>query len=237
MTETAARTPAVRAFRAAFPLTLPVLAGFAFLGIAYGVLMQSIGLGAGWTFLMSFLVFAGAMQYVAITLFAAYFSPLYALAVTLMVNARHIFYGISLLEKMKDVGPFKPFIIFALCDETFSIICSAEPPQGTDRGMFFFFVALLNWWYWILGSLCGVLIGGLLTFNTQGLDFTLTAMFVVIFLNQWAKPENRSSSLIGVGCSLICLILFGPGRFIIPAMALMLAVFALAGKKLAGGDV
>ena len=235
MTTTDTRGRAAKAFRAAFPLTLPVMAGFAFLGIAYGVLMQSIGLGAGWTFLTSFIVFAGAMQYVAIAFFAAYFSPLYALAVTLMVNARHIFYGLSLLEKIKDAGLFKPYVIFALCDETFSIICTTEAPDGVDRGWFMFFVALLNHWYWVIGSLIGVLIGNLLNFNTQGLDFTLTALFVVIFLSQWSKPENRPSSLIGVGCSLLCLVLFGPGRFIIPAMALMLAVFALSGKKLTGG--
>jgi len=233
----AAATPgrAVRAFRAAFPLTLPVMTGFLFLGIAYGVLMHSIGMGAGVTFFMSFLVYAGAMQYVAITLFTAYFNPLYALAVTLMVNARHIFYGLSMLDKIKDAGPFKPFVIFALTDETFSIICSAEPPEGVDRRLFMFFVAFLNWWYWILGSLLGVLVGSLLTFNTEGLDFTLTALFVVIFLNQWMKRSNRASALIGVGCSLLCLILLGPDRFIIPAMALMLGIFALSGKKLVGG--
>jgi len=236
MTETATHKRAVRAFRAAFPLTLPVMAGFLFLGIAYGVLMHGIGLGAGWTFLTSFIVFAGAMQYIAITLFTAAFNPLYALFVTLMVNARHIFYGLSMLEKMKGAGRFKPFVIFAMCDETFSILCSAEAPEGVDRGFFMFFVALLNWWYWIIGSLLGVLLGNLLAFNAQGLDFTLTALFVVIFLNQWMKPENRPSSLIGVGCSLLCLILFGAYHFIIPAMALMLIVFALTGKKLAGGN-
>jgi len=176
------------------------------------------------------------MQYIAITLFTAAFNPLYALFVTLMVNARHIFYGLSMLEKMKGAGRFKPFVIFAMCDETFSILCSAEAPEGVDRGFFMFFVALLNWWYWIIGSLLGVLLGNLLAFNAQGLDFTLTALFVVIFLNQWMKPENRPSSLIGVGCSLLCLILFGAYHFIIPAMALMLIVFALTGKKLAGGN-
>ncbi|MCL2858009.1 MAG: AzlC family ABC transporter permease [Oscillospiraceae bacterium] len=237
MTATAAPARSVRALKAAFPLTLPVMAGFVFLGTAYGVLMQSLGLGAGWTFLMSAVVFAGAMQYVAITLFTAAFNPLYALAITLMVNARHIFYGLSLLKKMRAAGPFKPLIVFALCDETFSIICTAEAPEGVDRGMFMFFVALLNWCYWVLGSLLGVLVGGLLTLSTQGLDFTLTALFVVIFLNQWAKPGSRPSSLIGVVCSLLCLFLFGPELFIIPAMALMLVVFAISGKKLAGGDV
>ncbi|MCL2579209.1 MAG: AzlC family ABC transporter permease [Oscillospiraceae bacterium] len=228
---------AALAFRAAFPLTLPVLTGFVFLGVAYGVLMQSIGLGAGWTFLVSFLVFAGSMQYVALTFFTAAFNPLYALAVTLMVNARHIFYGLSMLEKIRDAGPLKPYIIFALCDETFSIITSAEIPEGVDRGWFMFFVALLNRWYWIIGTVCGVLVGNLLSFDTRGLDFTLTALFVVIFLNQWDKPSNRPSALIGVGCSLACLLLFGPEWFILPAMAFILGVFALSGSKPAGGDV
>jgi len=236
MPATDTRKRAAQAFRAAFPLTLPVLAGFFFLGTAYGILMHNIGVGAGWTFLMSFLVFAGAMQYVAIAFFAASFNPLYALAVTLMVNARHIFYGLSMLERIKEAGPFKPYVIFALCDETFSILCSADIPEGVDSGFFMFFVAFLNRWYWIIGSLCGVLIGNLLTFNTQGLEFTLTALFVVIFLNQWAKPENRPNSLIGIGCSLLCLVLLGAERFIIPAMSLILIVFALSGKKLVGGD-
>ena len=237
MTATATRKRAIRAFRAAFPLTLPVLAGFLFLGIAYGVLMHSIGMGVGWTFLTSFLVFAGSMQYLAIALFAASFNPLYVLAVTLTVNARHIFYGLSMLDKIKDAGPFRPYVIFAMCDETFSILCSTEIPEGVDSGFFMFFVAFLNRWYWILGSVCGAAIGNLLTFNTKGLDFTLTALFVVIFLDQWLGRANRPSSLIGLGCSLFCLILFGPEGFVIPTMALMLGVFALLGKKLVGGAV
>jgi len=222
---------AIRAFMAAFPLTLPVMAGFLFLGIAYGVLMHSMGLGAFWTFLTSFLVFAGSMQYVALTLFAASFNPIYALAVTLMVNARHIFYGLSMLERIKDAGCFKPYVVFALCDETFSILCSADIPDEVDRGFFMFFVAFLNRWYWIIGSVSGALIGNLITFSTQGLDFTLTAMFIVIFLNQWMKPQNRRSSLVGVGCSLLCLVLFGSDRFIIPAMVMILGVFAFFHKK------
>ena len=221
-----------KAFRVAFPLTLPVMAGFLFLGIAYGVLMNSIGLGVGWTFLTSFLVFAGSMQYVALTLFTASFNPFYALAVTLMVNARHIFYGLSMLDRLKGAGRFKPYVIFALCDETFSILCSTDIPENVDRGFFMFFVAFLNRWYWIIGSVCGAFIGNLVTFNTQGLDFALTALFVVIFLNQWCKPANRPSSLIGIGCSLLCLITFGAEHFVIPAMALMLGVFALFSKKL-----
>ena len=223
---------AAKALRKAFPLTLPVMAGFLFLGISYGVLMHGAGLGPGWTFLTSFLVFAGSMQYVAITLFLARFDPLYALLVTLMVNARHMFYGLSMLGKIEKAGRFKPYVIFAMCDETFSILCAEDPPEGVDSGWFMFFVALLNRWYWILGGLCGSLLGGLLTFDTKGLDFALTAMFVVIFLNQWLKKENRPGALVGVGCSVLTLMIFGPDGFVIPAMALMLAVFALTSKRL-----
>ncbi len=263
------RRRAISALRAAFPLTLPVMVGFLFLGFAYGVLMSSMGLGVFWTFLMSWLVFAGSMQYVALTLFAAAFNPLYALFVTLMVNARHIFYGLSMLDKMKEAGRFRPYVIFALCDETFSILCSTNAPEGVDSGLFMFFTALLNRWYWILASVLGALIGDLLSFNTAGLDFTLTALFIVIFLNQLMKPKanksintkmrgvlpeteaeafsannlqeakpmrkTRISALIGVGCSLLSLLIFGPERFILPAMALMLGVFAFFSKKLTGG--
>lgn len=227
--------PIPQALKAAFPLTLPVLAGFLFLGVAYGVLMHSIGLGPGWTFLTCYLVFAGSMQYVAITLFTAAFSPWAALAVTLMVNARHVFYGLALLDKLEAAGKYRPYVIFALCDETFSVLCSNEPPQGVDSGLFMFFVAFLNRWYWIAGCLLGALAGNFIPFSTQGLDFALTAMFAVSFLNQWAKRENRPSALIGVGCSLVCLLLFGPDRFLLPAMALMLAVFGVSSKPLTKG--
>jgi 4-azaleucine resistance transporter AzlC len=225
-----------KAFRAAFPLTLPVMAGFLFLGISYGVLMHSIGLGAGWTFLTSFLVFAGSMQYVAITLFAASFNPMYALMITLMVNARHIFYGISMLDKLDKAGRFKPYVIFALCDETFSILCTTDTPDDIDSGWFMFFVAFLNRWYWITGTLCGAILGQFVRFNTKGLDFSLTALFAVIFLNQWDKKTNHPGAVTGVACSVLCLVIFGPDGFIIPAMALMLGTLALLPKKTTGGE-
>ncbi len=179
---------ALTALRAAFPLTLPVMAGFFFLGVAYGVLMSGLGLGVFWTFLMSWLVFAGSMQYVALTLFIAAFNPLYALFVSLMVNARHIFYGLSMLDRMKDAGRWRPYVIFALCDETFSILCSTDAPEGVDSGLFMFFTALLNRWYWILASVLGALVGDLIKFNTTGLDFTLTALFIV---NHIRNTHNR----------------------------------------------
>lgn len=226
----------VKALKAAFPHTLPVLAGFLFLGVAYGILMKSIGYGAGWTFLMSFLVFAGSMQYVGITLLTATFNPLYALFITLMVNARHIFYGISMLEKFKNTGRFKPYLIFAMCDESFSILCSSKPEKDVDKNWFMFFIVFLNRWYWITGSVLGALLGNYIKFNTKGLDFALTALFVVIFINQWQEQKNHFPAVVGVLSSAACLLIFGPDKFIIPAMILILIIFTFSNKKIYKGE-
>lgn len=218
------------ALKAAFPHTIPVFTGFTFLGIAYGILMDSKGYGVGWTVLMSLMVFAGSAQYVAITFLTSVFNPVYALLMTLMVNARHLFYGISMLDKYKDAGKFKPYLIFGLCDETFSIICSAEPPEGVDRNWFRFFVTLLDHSYWVLGSALGGVLGSMISFNTKGLDFVLTALFVVIFVGQWKTQKNHKLAVIGVVCSVICLVIFGQGNFIIPSMAAILAVLTISRK-------
>jgi len=222
-----------RALRAAFPHTIPVFTGFTFLGIAYGILMNSKGYGAYWTVLMSLMAFAGSAQYVAITFLTSIFNPVYALLMTLMVNARHLFYGISMLDKYKYTGKFKPYLIFGLCDETFSIICSAEPPEGVDRNWFSFFITLLNHSYWVLGSALGGILGSIVSFNTKGLDFVLTALFVVIFVGQWKNQKNHKPAVIGVVCSIICLIIFGQGSFIIPSMIAILAVLTVSRKEYA----
>lgn len=212
----------VAAMKAAFPHTIPVLTGFSFLGIAYGILMNTKGYGIGWTSLMSALVYAGSVQYVGITLLTSAFNPIYALALTLMINARHLFYGISMLEKYKDTGKFKPFLIFALCDETFSILCSTEPPEGIDRNWFFMSVTYLGYFYWLIGSMVGSLLGSMVTFDTKGLDFVLTALYVVIVIDQWKSVEKHTSALIGLGCTLVCLLVLGQDHFIIPAMGMIL---------------
>lgn len=217
-----------KALKAAFPHTIPVFTGFIFLGIAYGILMNTKGYGIGWTVLMSLMAFAGSAQYVAITFLTSVFNPIYALLMTLMINARHLFYGISMLDKYKDAGKLKPYLIFGLCDETFSIVCSTEPPEGVNRNWFRFFITLLNHCYWILGSALGVLLGSMVSFNTKGLDFVLTALFVVIFVGQWKTHQNRKPAVIGVLCSVICLVVFGPSNFIIPAMIAILAVLTLS---------
>lgn len=219
------------ALKAALPHTIPVFTGFTFLGIAYGILMNSKGYGIGWTVLMSFMAFAGSAQYVAITFLTSIFNPIYALLMTLMVNARHLFYGISMLDKYKDTGKLKPYLIFGLCDETFSIVCSTKPPEGVNQNWFNFFITLLNHSYWVLGSAVGGILGSMVSFNTKGLDFVLTALFVVIFVGQWKTQKDHKPAVIGVLCSIICLVVFGQSNFIIPSMIAILAVLTISRKQ------
>ncbi|MGI6453065.1 MAG: AzlC family ABC transporter permease [Syntrophomonadaceae bacterium] len=223
----------IAALKAAFPHTIPVFTGFIFLGIAYGVLMNSKGYGIGWTVLMSLMAFAGSAQYVAITFLTSIFNPVNALLMTLLVNARHLFYGISMLDKFRGTGKLKPYLIFGLCDETFSILCSTDPPPGVDRKWFMFFVTLLDHSYWVLGSAAGGMLGSMVSFNTKGLDFVLTALFVVIFVGQWKAQKDHKPAVMGVLCSVICLIVFGPGNFIIPSMLAILAVLTIYRKEYA----
>ena len=220
------------ALRAAFPYTVPILTGFLFLGIAYGIYMKVSGFSAVWSFWISLLVFAGSMQFVAVDLLLASFNPLGALLLTLMVNARHLFYGLSMLEPYSRAGKKRWYLIFGMCDESFSINCTVEVPQGVDRGWFYFYVTLLNQCYWVAGATLGGLFGSLLTFNTQGLDFVMTALLFVLFLEQILKEKNYFTALTGVGVSLLCLLLFGRDGFIIPAMVAIVAVLTL-GRPLA----
>lgn len=221
----------LKALKAAFPVTIPVLTGYIFLGIGYGILMNKIGYGAGWTFLISLLVFAGSIQYLAIALLVSAFNPLYTLLLTLMVNARHIFYGISMLEPYKDTGRLKAYLIFGLTDETFSLLSTMKVPQGIEKKWFFFFVTFLNHCYWVIGSILGSLVGYLLHFNTKGLDFVLTALFTVLFIDQWRGTSNHYPALIGLIASICCLLIFKGENFIIPAMIAIL-LFLIAFNKI-----
>lgn len=216
----------------AFPHTIPVLTGFLVLGAAYGMLMQAKGYGTVWAVLMSAIAFCGSMQFVAITLLTVAFDPIQAFLLSLMVNARHIFYGISMLEKYKGLGTIRPFLIYTLCDETFSISSGVSPPEGISRKHFYLSISLLNYIYWIFGTFLGGVAGQLLTFDTTGLDFVLTALFVVLFIEQVKKRENRLSGLIGLACTTTCLTVFGAERFVIPAMLLILAILLLGREKL-----
>lgn len=215
------------AFRAAFPHTIPIFAGFWFLGLTYGIYMNVSGFSFWYPMLMSLTIFAGSIEFVTVNLLLGAFNPIQALAVTLMINARHLFYGISMLDRYRGTGWKKPYLIFGMCDESFSINCSAQIPEGVDRGWFMFFVTLFNHLYWFTGSTLGGIFGSFLSFNTKGLDFVMTAMFVVIFLENWLNEQEHTSSLLGLGISLICLLAFGAERFLIPAMLGILAVLTL----------
>lgn len=220
-----------RALSAAFPYTLPILAGFLFLGIAYGVFMRTAGFSAVFPILMSLTIFAGSMEFVTVNLLLGAFQPLGAFFLTLMVNARHLFYGVSMLDRYRDTGAKKWYLIFGMCDESFSINCTVQVPPQVDRGWFYFFVTLFNHFYWVLGATLGALFGSLVHFNTEGLDFVMTALFVVIFLEQWLKEKNHVSSLLGLGLSFLCLVLFRDS-FMIPAMLAILGCLTLLRNSL-----
>ena len=194
-----------QAFQYVVPKTIPVLVGYLFLGAAYGILMQVNGFGIGWTLISSIFIYAGSLQYLEVTLLVGLVSPVYAFLIGLMINARHLFYGISLLNKYRDVKRGKPYLIFALTDETFSVICDENVPETLEQDKVFFWITFLDQCYWVMGSAMGALAGGFLTFNTQGLDFALTALFVVIFVEQWEKTRQHLPALLGVGISLGCL--------------------------------
>ncbi len=220
------------ALKAAFPVTIPVMTGYIFLGMGYGILMSSIGYGLVWTLLMSLLIFAGSIQYVAIALLTSAFNPFYTLLLTLMVNARHLFYGISMLERFKGTGRLKPYLVFGLTDETFSLLSAVEPPEGVERKWFQFFITLLDHIYWVTGSALGSIAGMVISFNTQGLDFVLTALFTVIFIDQWKGTKNHIPALIGLGGALLCLLVFGKDNFMIPAMILILLLLTIFRKRI-----
>ncbi len=223
------------ALKAAFPYTVPILMGFAFLGFAYGLTMRGKGFPIWLPTVMSLCIFAGSMEFVTMTLLTAAFNPVYALLLTLMVNARHLFYGVSMLEKYKGMGLKRFYLIFGLCDETFSILCSTDAPEGVDKGWFMVFVTLLNHLYWVGGATLGGLLGGAIPFDTRGIDFVMTALFVVIFLEQWLGQKAHASALIGLCCAVGCLLAFGPGSFLLPAMGLTLLALTLLRKPLMGG--
>lgn len=220
------------ALRAAFPATIPVLTGYLCIGMAYGLLMANAGYGVFWALLLSLLCYAGSMEFVAVSLLTAGFDPVQALLMALMINARHAFYGLSMLEKYRGTGWARPFLIFSLTDETFSLVSTLEPLDGVTRRDFYFWISLLDYLYWQMGSVLGALIGGLLPFDTTGLDFALTALFIVLFLEQWRKRENRPAALIGLGCTAVSLAVVGADRLVIPAMVLILAVLLGGGNKL-----
>ena len=206
----------------AFRDSLPVLAGYIVLGMGFGILLATKGYGVWWALAMSVFIYAGSMQYLAIDLLAGGASLLSAALTTLLVNARHLFYGISMVDRYKGAGKKKPYLIFALTDETYSLVCNTE---GSHR--YCFLVSLLNQIWWVTGSVLGSLLGGILPFSTEGIDFALTALFVTVFVEQWKSTKDHLPSIIGVVASVLCLLLFGAGGFLIPSMVLITAALSV----------
>lgn len=211
----------------AFPKTIPVMVGYLFLGAAYGILMNVNGYGVWWTLAVSIFVYAGSLQYLGVTMLASMVHPVTALFMSVMLNARHLFYGISMLGKYGAVRKGKPYLIFGLTDETFSVVCHEEVPEGMDKDRVYFWITFLDQCYWVAGSVIGALAGNYITFDTTGLDFALTALFVVIFTDQWRQKEGHASAVTGVAASVLCLVLLGQDAFIVPAMVLIFAVLGI----------
>ena len=216
----------------AFLASLPVMAGYVVLGMGFGILLQDKGYGWWWAILMSLTIYAGSMQYVAVDLLSGGASLIAAALMTVMVNIRHLFYGITMLDRYSKTGKEKPYLIFALTDETFSLVCSPNLPEGVEEHGYYFWVSLMDQCYWVFGSFLGGLIGASVEFNSAGIDFAMTALFVVIFVEQWEKAENHLPAMIGVVISVICLLIFGASSFLIPSMIGITAALLVAQKWL-----
>ena len=236
----------IKALKAAFPQTIPIFTGFWFLGMAYGIYMNASGFSFVYPLCMSLLIYGGSLEFVAVEMLLSPFAPLQTFIMALLIQARHLFYGLSMLDKFKGLGWKRPYLIFGwkkyylifgMCDETFSINCSADIPEDIDRGWFYFWVTLLNQFYWSAAATTGGIVGSLLKIDTSGISFVMTAMFVVIFLEQWLKEKEHSASLIGLTVSVLCLVVFGPDSFMVPTMVLIVGLLALLRKPLEKKEV
>lgn len=216
----------------AFLMSIPVLTGYIFLGIGFGLVLDSKGYGTLWAFAMGLFIYAGSMQYVAIDLLTGGASLISTALTTLMVNARHLFYGISMIDKYKGAGKKKPYMIFALTDETYSLVVS---DNSGDKKLYFL-ISLFNHVYWITGCTLGGLIGSVISFNTEGIDFALTALFVTVFVEQWLTTKNHLSAMIGVATTTLCLVIFGSGYFLIPSMIIITVLLTLLKKYTVEGE-
>ena len=219
-----------KAFKAAFPYTLPILAGFSFLGMAYGIYMNASGFSFVYPLCMSFLIYGGSLEFVAVEMLLSPFAPVQVLIMALLIQARHLFYGISMLDKFKGMGWKKYYLIFGMCDETFSVNYTADIPEDIDRGWFMFFVNLLNQIYWVSAATAGALLGYVVQFDTTGIDFVMTALFVVMFLNQWEEAKDHRPALVGLICSAVCLLIFRSSNFIVPSMIFIIVCFTAERK-------
>ncbi len=220
------------ALRAAFPYTVPIFAGFWFMGLAYGLLMSKEGFAFYWPMLMAMTVFSGSVEFVAVKLLVGPFNLVQSFVITLFICARHLFYGISMLDRFRGMGWKKIPLIYGMCDETFSINYTTRVPVGVDRGLFMLWVTILDYVYWVTGTALGGLVGPVLSFSTKGLDFVMTAMFVVIYVEQWLKERNHWGSVLGICLAILFLLIFGKDRFVVPTMFAMLVCFMGVRQKI-----
>ena len=216
--------------------TLPVMAGYLVLGIGFGILLRNAGYGAAWAFAMSAFIYAGSLQYFGVSLLSGGASVLTTILTTVMVNARHLFYSISMIEPYKDAGKCKPYLIFALTDETYSLVCGGKAPDEETAALYWFWLSLFNQCYWVLGSVLGSLLGAVLPFSTAGIEFSMTALFVAAFTQQWLETKDHVPALIGLLGTLLCRAVFGRDRFLIPAMLLITLILTLLRGREGAGE-
>lgn len=225
------------AFRAAFRHSLPIMAGYGFLGFTYGVYMHTLGFSFLYPMLLAVTVYAGSVEFLLGNMLLGAFHPVQTFLMVLMVNARHLFYGLSLLDRYRGLGWKKFFLVFGLSDETFALTSSLRVPEGADRGWFLLWLTWLDESYWVVGATLGGLAGGLLHCDLHGMEFVLTAMFTAIFVDNWLRESSHAGSLLGLTSSILCLVAFGPDRFIIPSMVLMLVLLLSLRQRIERGGV
>jgi 4-azaleucine resistance transporter AzlC len=221
-----------KTFKAAFPVTIPVMLGYGSVGIAFGLLFQKSGYSFFWAIMMSIVVYAGSMQFIAISLLTGGVGLLGIASMTLFVNIRHVFYGLSFIDRFKNMGNKKAYMIFSLTDETYSLLCSAKAPEGVNSNTFFFCIAFLNQIYWIIGTSIGSIAGSLIKFNTKGMDFAMTALFTVIFIEQWYTYKEHIPALLGIITTVAVLLVFGPSNLILPAMIVITFALMILQKQI-----
>lgn len=220
----------------AFIASLPVMAGYMVLSMGFGILMASKGYGAVWSISMSVFIFAGSLQYIAIDFLTGGASLLLVAMTTFMMNARHLFYGISMIDKYKGAGKKKPYLMFALTDEIFTLCCSGAPSDVENPHLYYFLLSLFNHSYLIIGTALGSLLGNVLPFSSEGMDFALTALFITVFLEQWKSQKKHSYAVIGLIAAVVCVLIFSADNFLIPTMFVIVAALAFLRKKEGGNE-
>lgn len=225
-----------KAARVAFPKTIPVLVGYFFMGIACGILLSSYGYPFWWSFIMAAVIYAGSCQFVTVSLIASGAGAISAFFMALVLNLRHAFYGLSMFEKFDETGKLRPYMIFSLTDETYSLLCAAEVPKGVSHKYYYFFIALFDQCYWVLGCTVGGIAGTLFRFDTTGIDFVMTALFVVILVEQWQASRSHLPAVCGAAVSVLCLLVFGADRFILPALVLIVVLLMAFRGRIERGE-